>query len=117
MANTAIRTAGRVLNPDRPIMALAELARCPRSTAKSWATGHRRPPVDRLKLVHGLLVSRIALATRTASELVSEITRRERERPQRSGFHEVRSRDGAGSPPRDGRNRLGHPRRHAIREA
>jgi hypothetical protein len=45
MAHTWIRDIARTLSPEQPIMFLAQLARCPRATAKSWATGHRRPPL------------------------------------------------------------------------
>jgi hypothetical protein len=50
MANTAIRTAGRILSPSRSIMVIAELAHCPRSTVKSWVQGRRRPPVEVLRM-------------------------------------------------------------------
>jgi hypothetical protein len=46
----------------------------------------------------------------------SEIADRERERRTKSGFNEVRPRDGAGSLPRDGRNRLGRPTTGAYRQ-
>jgi hypothetical protein len=40
-----------------------------------------------------------------------EIARRDGEHFRRRGFMEIRERDGPGSVPRDGRNRLGRPRR------
>jgi hypothetical protein len=40
-----------------------------------------------------------------------EIARREGEPPRHRGFMEIRERDGPGSVPRDGRNRLGRPKR------
>ena len=49
MSDKLIRHVARALNPDRPISALAELAKRPRSTARSWTSGRRRPPVAVLK--------------------------------------------------------------------
>jgi hypothetical protein len=121
MSATVIRSAARALNPDRPIMVLAGLARARargattktwrRSTAKSWATGHRRPPIATLKILLDLLKDRRAALYQLIPELEYVITLREREPPRRTGFNEIRVRDGPGSMPRDGRNRLGRPRR------
>jgi hypothetical protein len=58
MTDTLIRRAARALNPDRPIMTLAGFRRSPRSTAKSWATGHRRPPIWLLKVLRAHLNAR-----------------------------------------------------------
>ena len=49
MSDNLIRRAAFALNPNRPIMMLAGLARGRRSTAKSWAIGHRRPSIERSK--------------------------------------------------------------------
>jgi hypothetical protein len=108
MAWTLIRDIARTLSPDRPIIFLARLAGCPRPTAKSWATGHRRPPISVLKLLRELVQGR---RTGLEGELDYEIRRREYEPKHRTGFNLIRERDGPCSIPRDGRNRRGRPRR------
>jgi hypothetical protein len=63
---------------------------------------------------------RRALKNRQASlfQLIPEfdylIIGREREPPRRTGFNEIKERDGPGSMPRNGRNRRGRPRRPAA---
>lgn len=109
MSDTVIRTAARALNPDRPIMTLAGIARRRRSTAKSWATGHRRPSIATLKILLDLLKDRRAALYQLIPELEYVIEQREREPIRRTGFNEIRQRDGPGSVPRDGRNRRGRP--------
>jgi hypothetical protein len=121
MARTLIRDIARVLSPDRPIMFLARLAGCPRHTAKSWATGHRRPPVAVLKTslqaIRRRQVERAGEATLqerqnlsgAAYELEDIIRKRSYEIKRLTGFNEIRERDGPGSIPRDGRNRRGRP--------
>lgn len=111
MSDTVIRAAARALNPDRPIMTLAGLSHGRRSTAKSWATGHRRPSVATLKILCDLLKDRRAVLYQLIPELEYVIMLRERDPPRRTGFNEIRERDGPGSKPRDGRNQLGRPRR------
>lgn len=119
MSDTVIRAAARALNPDRPIMTLGGLAqgrhsttkRGRRSTAKSWATGHRRPPLVVLKIVRDMLKERRAALFDLITELDRHILQREYEPRRRTGFNEIRERDGPGSPPRDGRDRLGRPRK------
>ena len=69
MSDTVIRAAARALNPDRPIMTLAALARGRRSTAKSWAAGHRRPPIVTLKILRDLLNDRQAALFQLILEL------------------------------------------------
>lgn len=113
MSDTVIRAAACALNPDRPIMTLAALARGRRSTAKSWATGHRRPSITTLKILLDLLKDRRASLYQLISELEYAIMRREGEPRRRTGFNEIRERDGPGSVPRDGRNRHGRPSRIA----
>jgi len=116
MSDTVIRRAARALDPDRPIMTLAKLARGRRSTAKSWATGHRRPPIMTLKILCDLLKeARRAPPFELIPELENLIMLREREPLRRTGFNEIRERDGPGGAPRDGRNRLGRPRRAVTR--
>jgi hypothetical protein len=44
-------------------------------------------------------------------ELDHVIRKRSYEVRRRTGFNEIRERDGPGSVPRDGRNRLGRPKR------
>jgi hypothetical protein len=109
MSATVIRRAARALNPDRPIMMLARLARGRRSTAKSWATGHRRPSIVTLKILCDLLKDRRAALFQLIPEIENVIMLREREPTHRTGFNEIRERDGPGSVPRDGRNRRGRP--------
>lgn len=112
MSDTVIRAAARALNPDRPIKMLAGLRRNPRSTAKSWATGRRRPPLFILRLVRDLLKDRQRDTFDLIAKLDFIIVQREREPRWRTGFNEIRQRDGPGSMPRDGRNRRGRPRLH-----
>src|SRR6202040_664837 len=93
-------------NPDRPIKMLAGLANGRRSTAKSWATGHRRAPIAKLKILQDPLKGRQAALFGLIAELDLMVMRREVEPRRRTGFNEIRVRDGPGSAPRDGRNRL-----------
>ena len=109
MSDTVIRRAAFSLNPERPIMTLAGLVRAPRSTAKSWATGRRRPSVLILKILRDLLKDRQAALFQLIAELDHVIMQRERESKRRTGFNEIKARDGPGSVPRDGRNRFGRP--------
>jgi hypothetical protein len=110
MSDTLIRRAARALNPDRPIMTLAGLAGGRRSTAKSWATGRRRPSGTTLKILRNLLKDRQGDFFQLIPQLEHLIRQREREPPRRTGCNEIRVRDGPGSAPRDGRNRFGRPR-------
>jgi hypothetical protein len=112
MSDTVIRNAGCALNPDRPIMTLAELARRPRSTVRSWVRLRRRPPIAVLKAVRDALKERQAALLALMPQLDQIIMKREFEPKRRTGFNEIRQRDGPGSVPRDGRNRLGRPKRH-----
>jgi hypothetical protein len=123
MAWTLIRDVMRLLSPDRPIVQLARLGGCPRPTAKSWATGHRRPSVGILKAALEAIRERqtgradvAKLEERQtisglAYELEDMIRKRSYETRHLTGFNAVRERDGPGSVPRDARNRLGRPRR------
>jgi hypothetical protein len=108
MAQTLIRDVMRMLSPDRPIMQLARFAGRPRPTAKAWATGHRRPPIDVLIMLREVVRDR---PTGLEGELDYEIRKREYEPKHRTGFNTIRERDGPGSVPRDGRNRRGRPQR------
>ena len=109
MSDTVIRAAARALNPDRPIKMLAGLANGRRSTGKSWATGHRRAPIVKLKILRDLLRDRQAALLGLITELDLMVFRREAEPKRRTGFNEIRVRE-PGGVPRDGRNRLGRPR-------
>jgi hypothetical protein len=111
MSDTVIRRAARALNRDKPIRTLAVLAHCPRPTAKAWANNHRRPPIVILKILRDMLKARHAALLALIPELDCAIMQREREPKHRTGFNEIRERDGPGSVPRDGRNRCGRPRR------
>jgi hypothetical protein len=79
MSDTVIRRAAFLLNPDRPIMTLAGLARGRRSTAKSWAAGYRRPSIETLKILCGLLKERRAVLFQQICELENLIELREGE--------------------------------------
>lgn len=105
MPATVIRSAARALNPDRPIVTLAALARAPRSTAKSWATGRRRPSVVTLKNLRDLLRDRQAVLFQLIPELDYVIMQREGEPPRRTGFNLIDPLTGM-----DKRNRRGRPR-------
>jgi hypothetical protein len=115
MSDTVIRQAARALNPNRPIMTLVDLARRPRSTVRSWTSGHRRPSIAVLKILRDALTERQAYIGQLVPELEHVIMNRERESPRLTGFNEVRERDGPGSIPRDGRNRLGRPKQEPAR--
>jgi hypothetical protein len=116
MSDTVIRRAARALNPDRPIMTLAELPRersstskrGRRSTAKSWANGHRRPPIAALKVLLDLLKHRRATLYQLIPELEYVIMQREREPKHASGFMVRDPLTG-----QDKRNRRGRP--HGIK--
>jgi hypothetical protein len=106
MSDTVIRHAAFALNPDRPIMMLVGLARGRRSTAKSWATGHRRPSIETLKILCYLLKERRAVLCQLIPELEYLITLREREPAHARGFM---LRDPATG--MDRRNRHGRPKK------
>jgi hypothetical protein len=125
MPETLVYRIASALDPTRPIMWIMEIAGVAHSTAKtwaygskSWAYGNRRPPIEALKNMQAAL--RDALPEGVNQKLLLEldallkayIWEREREPAKpRSGFNEIRERDGPGSIPRDGRNRLGRPKR------
>jgi hypothetical protein len=106
MSDTVIRRAVRALNPDRPIKTLAALAGGRRSTAKSWATGHRRPPIVLIKNVLDMLRDRRAVLSQLIPEFEYVIMQREREPKHRTGFNLIDPLTGL-----DRRNRRGRPRR------
>jgi hypothetical protein len=87
MSDTVIRRAAFALNPDCPIMTLAGLARAPRSTAKSWATGRRHPSVVILQILRDNLKARHAALLALIPELDYTIMQREREPTHRTGFN------------------------------
>ena len=81
-------------------------------TVRSWRQGHRRPPLIILQYLHHLLQVRAAECNELWRDFGNEIERRQYAPPPAPrGFMEVKERDGPGSKPRDGRNRLGRPRR------
>jgi hypothetical protein len=110
MSDTVIRRAARALNPDRPLRAFADKVHRPRSTVKSWITGRRRPSIVTLKILRAMLNDRQSTLFDLIRELDNVIAKREFQPRHRTGFNEIRERDGPGSVPRDGRNRLGRPR-------
>jgi hypothetical protein len=109
MSDTVIRRAVFALNPSRPIMTLAGLARGRRSTAKSWATGRRRPSIETLKILCDLLKERRADLYQLIPELEYLIMLREREPMHARGFM---LRDPATG--MDRRNRLGRPKKKSL---
>jgi hypothetical protein len=108
MSDTVIRRSARALNPYRPIMTLTELARTPRSTARSWATGHRRPSIAVLEALRDVLKERQSIVSALLLELNDLIQKREREPVHRTGFCTIDQSTGL-----DKRNRLGRPKRTA----
>jgi len=85
-----------------------------KATARSWRQGHRRAPIPVLKKLLLLLRLRCVECNELLRDFGIEIARREGEPPSKRrgpGFMEIRERDGPGSIPRDGRNRLGRPKR------
>jgi hypothetical protein len=95
MPDTLIRRAACALNPYRPIMTLAELARARRSTAISWATGHRRPSIETLKILCNLLKERRAVLYQQICELENLIEVREGEPRARGRRHSISKDAGA----------------------
>jgi hypothetical protein len=121
----------RLLHPDGPVAWLVTIADHCRggrqfaySTVKTWVYGHkhwafgsRKPPIHLFKKLKGLLQE--ASPTHKNQSVIIELSdlvaqyiwqcERKAARPL-TGFNEIRPRDGPGSTPRDGRNRLGRPR-------
>src|SRR5262245_1976979 len=87
MSDTVSRRATRALNPDRPIAVLVQLARGPRSTVRSWVTGHRRPPLPMLKLLRARMRDRQSDLGTLGLELDDIIRKREYEPTHRTGFN------------------------------
>ena len=109
-----IRRATRALFTGAPNALLACDVFVAKATARSWRQGHRRAPVPVLKKLHRLLHLRCVACNELLRDFGIEIARREGEPPWKRrglGFMEIRERDGPGSTPRDGRNRLGRPKR------
>jgi hypothetical protein len=89
---------------------------------KHWAYGSRKPPMELFKKLKGLLQD--ALPTHEDQRVVIELSSlldqyiwlegRKAARP-RTGFNEIRPRDGPCSTPRDGRNRRGRPKKRNSR--
>jgi hypothetical protein len=109
MTVNLIRLAARTISPKRPIKMLMNLHRIPRPTAKSWYSCRRRSPIWVLEHLRHMV------AVRGATDLEQQfdhlIRQRLNEPKRRTGFHLVRERDGPGSTPRDGRNRMGRPKK------
>jgi hypothetical protein len=124
MERSLVYRTAAALFPEHPVKSLARFAGVTHSTAKTWAYGNkhwaygnREPPIEVLKDLRGELQSALPahgnqpVILDVVAHLDSYIWERERQliKP-RSGFNEIRERDGPGSTPRDGRNRLGRPR-------
>jgi hypothetical protein len=109
MAANLVRDLARMLSPDKPIKMLMGWRRIPRSTVRAWCTGRRRPPTWVLNHFRHLMWLR---GETERVQQLDHLIRQRRGEPRRcSGFCVVKERDGPGSPHRDGRNRLGRPRR------
>jgi hypothetical protein len=106
MAQTFIRGLARTLSPDRPIVFLAQLANCRRATAKSWATGHRRPPLVILQRLRDVVRDRVIDRT-WLLELDYIIRKRKDEPKHRTGFWIIDPATG-----QNRANRLGRPKRN-----
>ena len=107
MSDTVLRYAARALNPDRPLMAFAEIVRRPRSTVKSWSTGRRRPPIWTLKILRDMLNARQGALVVLIRELDYNIAKRESEPRHRTGFCTIDPATG-----HDKRNRLGRSKKN-----
>jgi len=104
---TIIRRAARLLSAEAPNAALARVAGCPKSTARAWISGRRRPPIN----LYGRLEEELRERIRTHFAIVAEMKHvvwlRQREPPPPlRGFFAIDPLTG-----RDGRNRLGRPKR------
>jgi hypothetical protein len=86
-----------------------------KATARDWRRDRRRAPKSVLKRLRELAQKRAAECCEICRDLDNAIARRTGEFIPRKGFMEIRERDGPGSKPRDGRNRLGRPRRTTVR--
>ena len=84
MAWTLIRHVAQELSPNRPIMFLAELVRRPRPTAKSWYSGHRRPPIGVLEMLRDEVLARGLIGL--GQQLAYYVRQREYEPKHRTGF-------------------------------
>jgi len=102
--------AAQALFIGAPSAKLATLARVRKPTARSWRQGHRRAPLVVLRLLRHLLQMRAAECYDLCRYFDLEIARREGEPRRLTGFNEIRIREPGGIP-RDGRNRLGRPKR------
>ena len=108
MSGTLIRRAARALDPNRPIMTLAGFRRSPRPTAKSWATGHRRPPIWVLQFLHAHLhARRLPTLADEIEGLIMQRKQEERKDKPRTGFWIVDPATGQNKANRLGRPRLG----------
>ena len=106
MSDTIIRRVAVALNSSRPIIGLAEMTRCPRATARSWTSGHRRPPIAILKLLQHELRRRQEELLALIPELDHIVMKREHEPRHRTGFCMIDPTTGL-----DKRNKSGRPRR------
>ena len=83
-----------------------------KATVRDWRRDRRRAPKPVLKRLRELAQQRAAQCCEICRDLDNAIARRDGELIRRRGFMEIRERDGPGSKPRDGRNRLGRPKRN-----
>lgn len=102
----AIRSAAQALYRGMPNKLLAEALGCPRGTARSWLSGHRRAPVHVLEALAAWLRAHASLSQALAVELEGKARARKTEQKVRRGFLEVKVRDASGIP-RDARWRGG----------
>jgi hypothetical protein len=106
---TIIRRAALLLSADTPNAALARVAGCPKSTARAWISGRRRPPIDLYGRLEETLRERIRAEFAIVAEMKHVVWLRQRDEPQPPlrGFFCIDPLTG-----RDKRNRLGRPRKH-----
>jgi hypothetical protein len=101
------RQIAQILSPDEPSKSLLSVPGGPRSTVRSWATGHCRAPIAVLKLLReGMMMERQAALLALAPELNHQIMKREAEPTHRTGFCTIDPLTGM-----DMRNRVGRPKR------
>jgi hypothetical protein len=104
---TIIRRAARLLSADAPNAALARLAGCPKSTARAWISGHRRPPINLYSRLEEEFRERIRTHFAIVAEMKHVVWLRGREpQPPLRGFFAIDPLTG-----RDKRNRLGRPKK------
>ena len=82
-----VKAAAYLLSPTSPAAYIADLTGRPKNTARSWMSGHRRPPVEVLKAIRQALQARGAEIGSLWSDYNDRlIPRREYEPVKQRGF-------------------------------